>query len=71
MIILLCDLLYNEAMSSTFCTIIVQNGISKNCEGISDFLICGFAWPELTDIINILIRCEFPYQVEFGFICEY
>ena len=28
-------------------------------------------WPEITDIINILIRCEFPYQVEFGFICEY
>ena len=28
-------------------------------------------WPEITDIINILIRCKFPYQVEFGFICEY
>ena len=27
------------------------------------------SWPEITDIdiINILIRCEFPYQVEFGF----
>ena len=28
------------------------------------------AWPEMTDI-NILIRCEFAYHVEFGFICEY
>ena len=29
------------------------------------------AWPEMTDIINILIRCELAYHVEFGFICEY
>ena len=28
-------------------------------------------WPEMTDIINILIRCEFAYHVEFGFICDY
>ena len=28
-------------------------------------------WPEMTDIINILIRCEFEYHVEFGFICDY
>ena len=28
-------------------------------------------WPEMADIINILIRCEFAYHVEFGFICEY
>ena len=27
--------------------------------------------PEMTEIINILIRCEFAYHVEFGFICEY
>ena len=25
-------------------------------------------WPEMTDIINILIRCKFAYHVEFGFI---
>ena len=29
------------------------------------------SWPEMTDIINILIRCEFAYYVEFGFICDY
>ena len=29
------------------------------------------SWPEMTDIINILIRCEFAYHVEFGFICDY
>ena len=29
-----------------------------------------FSWPEMTDIINILIRCEFAYHVEFGFICD-
>ena len=23
------------------------------------------AWSEMTDIINILIRCEFAYHVEF------
>ena len=23
-------------------------------------------WPEMTDIINILIRCEFAYHVEFA-----
>ena len=28
-------------------------------------------WPEMTDIINILIRCEFAYHVEFGFTCDY
>ena len=28
-------------------------------------------WAEIMDIINILIRCEFAYHVEFGFICEY
>ena len=28
-------------------------------------------WPEMTDIINILIRCKFAYHVEFGFVCEY
>ena len=28
-------------------------------------------WPEMTDIINILIRCEFAYHVAYGFICEY
>ena len=27
-------------------------------------------WPEMTDIINIPIRCKFAYHVEFGFICE-
>ena len=25
----------------------------------------------MTDIINILIRCEFAYHVEFGFMCDY
>ena len=29
------------------------------------------SWPEMTDIINILIRCEFAYHAEFGFICDY
>ena len=24
------------------------------------------SWPEMTDIIDILIRCEFAYHVEFG-----
>ena len=39
--------------------------------------VCGvhevgyLTWPEMTDIINILIRCKFAYHVEFGFICEY
>ena len=28
-------------------------------------------WPEMTDIINILVRCKFAsYYVEFGFMCE-
>ena len=27
-------------------------------------------WPDMTDIINILIRGEFAYHVEFGFICD-
>ena len=27
--------------------------------------------PEMTDIINILIRFEFAYHVEFEFICDY
>ena len=27
-------------------------------------------WPEMTDIINILIRCEFAYHLEFGFMCD-
>ena len=27
--------------------------------------------PEMTDIINILIRWKFAYHVEFGFICDY
>ena len=30
-----------------------------------------FSWPEMTDIINILIRCEFAYHDEFDFICDY
>ena len=30
-----------------------------------------YSWPEMMDSINILIRCEFAYHVEFGFICEY
>ena len=25
-----------------------------------------YSWPEITDIINILIRCKFAYHVEFG-----
>ena len=25
----------------------------------------------MPDIIDILIRCEFAYNVELGFICEY
>ena len=29
------------------------------------------SWPEMPDIIDILIRCEFAYNVELGFICEY
>ena len=35
----------------------------------SFYIICP--WPEMTDIINILVRCEFAYHVEFGFICDY
>ena len=27
-------------------------------------------WPEITDIINILIRCEFAYHFKHGVICN-
>ena len=40
MIILLHDLLFDVAMSLTFCTVIVQNDIFKNFEEISYLLIC-------------------------------
>ena len=42
------------------------SGCRKTCHAIR--LPTG---PEMTDIINILIRCEFAYHVEFGFICDY
>ena len=35
------------------------------------YFLKRISWPEMTDIIDILIRCKFAYHVEFGFICVY
>ena len=31
---------------------------------------CDQTWSEITDIINILIRCEFAYHFKHGLICN-
>ena len=32
--------------------------------------LCCMPWPEITDIINILIPCEFAYYFKHGVICN-
>ena len=46
-------------------------GIAIFRHAISYLPALDLSWPEMTDIINILNRCEFAYYVEFGVICDY